>query len=195
MILASSVTPLPLLLAEGIMSSGQMALISIIVIATTLMLISQSRRRLESGPSPRLYAREQLARLKEEKVVHDEMSEVMGHLEQLSREINAQLDAKLMRMDRCIREADDRIKRLDRVTRDLRSGTSLDVTVNQDSADSPPLATDDDRCGDNERVFRLADTGKTAREIAGSIGRPIGEIDLILALRAAKEKAGAAAQF
>lgn len=191
MILASSIKPLPLLLAEGIMSSGQLALISIIVIATTLMLISQRRRRQESGPSPRLYAREQLARLTEQKAVQDETSEVITHLEQLAREINAQLDAKLMRMDRCIRDADDRIRRLDRITSDLRGGASLDVTVSGDSADSPPPAANDAGRRDNELVFRLADTGKTARDIAGSIGRPIGEIDLILALRATKGKVGA----
>lgn len=193
-ILASSLTPLPLLLAESIISSGQLALISIIVVATTLMMISQRRRRQESGPSPRLYAREQLARLKEEKVVHSEIGEVMSHLEQLAREIDAQLDAKLMRMDRCIRDADDRINRLDRVTRNLKAGASLDVTVDRDSAESLRPLTDDTDRGDNERVFRLADTGKTAREIAGSIGRPIGEIDLILALRVAKGKAGTAVQ-
>ncbi len=192
--LAAACSSSRLPLAEGFISGGQLALIAIIVIAITLMLIAQSRRRSESGPSPRVYAREQLARLKEEKVVHDEITEIMSHLQQLAREINAQLDAKFVRLERCVRDADDRIDRLDRLLRRAQGGSSLDVTVSQET--TKPLSPTSNEIDNTHRarIYTLADAGKSAKEIARGVERPIGEVELVLALRAAKAGAASTAQ-
>ncbi len=207
------VSPLPagMMLPPGaaVMSGPQIALIAVIAGATALMLISNVRRRKEGGPSPRAYAREQLARLKEEKVVHDDLADVMMQLQNVAREINAQLDAKFIRLERSIRDADERIARLERSPGTADRKGSLDVTVadeavtrsetqvaappdRRDSAVPSPAASAPPEAKSTARragrpgrseVFALADEGKTALEIAEGVGLPAGEVELILSLR------------
>ncbi len=174
-------------LAAGPVSGGQFALLAVIVMVTTLMLIANARRRREGGPSPRAYAREQIARLKEEKIVHSDITEIMTQLQQVAREINAQLDFKFTRLEHSIRDADDRIDQLERVLRRASGKSTLDVTVSDDASRDP---RDSSRADSpyRERIFTLADTGKSSNEIARAVAAPIGEVELVLALRESAEK-------
>ncbi len=169
--------------AAGSVSGSQFAIVAVILVAITLMMITNRRRRSEGGPSPRAYAREQLARLKEEKIVHDDIGDVMTQLQQVAREINAQLDAKFIRLERSVRDADDRIDRLDRLVRRTADRTTLDVTVEDDS---PPVSrrspTHDD--GDKRRrICASAEAGRKPLEIAREIGVTVSEVNLVLAVR------------
>lgn len=171
--------------AAAAISGSQFGLLALVVAATTLMLISGRRRRREGGPSPRLYAREQLTRLKEERVVHDELSDVMTQLQLVAREISAQLDAKFIRLERSVRDADKRIERLARLTEEHDGDEAglVDVTVDDAGAtgaerDSPAEGKDDRR-----EIYALADAGKNAIEIAQAVGSSAGEVELVLALR------------
>ncbi len=169
----------PSLAALAGMSGSQLALIAIILVAIAMMVITNRRRFRETGPSPRAYAREQMARLKDEKVVHNELADVMTQLQQVAREINAQLDAKFVRLEKSIRDADDRLERLDRLMQRSDRRTTLDVTV--DDALSNAASDPEDR---RPRIYALADEGKKPQEIARAIGIAVGEVDLVLAVRA-----------
>lgn len=177
-------------LAASIISGSQMALIAAIAVASGMMLISNMRRRREGGPSPRAYAREQLAHLKEKKAVHDELGEIMIQLQQVTREINAQLDAKFLRLERVVRDADERIARLEKASPPPKSAPPkrrLDVTVGQNPRRQPKTTKPDATTPQGQReIFALADAGKTPAEIAESIGTHAGEVELVLALRRTK---------
>lgn len=174
-----------LIAARGV-SGNQIALLAVMLAAAVLSVIAYFRRR-QRGPSPRTYAREQSVRLAETKGVHDDLAEIMAHLRGLAQEINAQLDAKFLRLERGIRDADERIDRLNRMLRRADGAPALDVVVSDEHVESfLPAARNDPT--DRERVLALANEGRTASQIAQEVDRPIGEVRLIMALRSTKGK-------
>ena len=59
----------------------------------SLLIVSTRRRLREARNSPKAYAREQIARLRDEQEVVEEMEEVMAQLEQFSRQKAERLSA------------------------------------------------------------------------------------------------------
>ena len=175
-----TISTLPL--AVRIMSGSQALLIAVILATTFLMLLSYSRKRRETGPSPRAYAREQMARLKEEKVIHDDLSDLMMQLERVAREMNGELDAKFIRLEKSIRDADARAERLERLLDSERGNSGLDVTV---GAVSRRASSD---TANRDRIYALADAGRSAKDIASETDIPVGEVKLTLSLRKTRKK-------
>ncbi|MHC4236129.1 MAG: hypothetical protein ACYSUQ_13520 [Planctomycetota bacterium] len=171
----------PAQLAIGI-SNGQLVLILVILAVTALMMISTRRRLREARNSPKAYAREQIARLRDEQAVVQDVEEVMLQLEQLSRQIQARIDTRFAKLEAVIRDADGRIDRLERLLRQAEGDPSLDVTVDNASQEvSDQSGTDDDPR--RRLIYELADAGRTPVQIAEEAGQNIGEVELILALR------------
>lgn len=128
------------------------------------------------------------ARIKEEGAVKSDLTEFMVQLQQVAREINAQLDTKFIKLERSISDADDRIARLQRTIRAADGEPMLDVTVSDDPAGqtiAPPRTSLSAR---RQRIFSLADTGESAASIAAQMGVSVGEVDLILKLRTVRPK-------
>lgn len=171
------------LLAAGNVTNGQLALIGVIAVVIVLMLISSARRRRESGPSPRAYAREQIARIKEERAVTGDLGDLMLQLQQLARETNAQLDTKFIRLERCIAEADERIHRLEGMLRRAGGKPTLDTTVGEDSPLDGSPESRPSAGSYRERIWALHGEGKSHLEIAQAVGKSVGEVQLIVALR------------
>lgn len=163
------------------MSAGQALLIGIILIATIISLISLRRRRDAGGPSPRAYVREMAARLKDQQGVKSDITELMTQLQQVSREINAQLDAKFIKLQQVIGHADDRLDRLDRHVRRDDGQPALDITVSDDTETAPREPVRSIRDARN-RVVALASEGLPSAEIAEQVGLSEGEVDLVLRL-------------
>jgi hypothetical protein len=199
---------LPLLDTSGGLTNQQIVLILGIVGVSSLLLVMTRRRMREARNSPKTYAREQLARLRDEQAVMRDMEELMVQLEEVSRRIQAQLDTKFVKLETVIRDADTRIERLERLVRESDGRPTLDVTVGDKAedegkpgpsptlrwakdgarADEPPLnATGDGADNDltRRRIFELADAGKSPVDIAQETGQTTGEVELILALRKA----------
>ncbi len=182
---------MPFLIATSALvgaSNSQWLLMGIIVAATALSLISLRRKRAEGGPSPRTYVRELNARIKEEGAVKTDLTELMVQLQQVAREINAQLDTKFMKLERSISDADDRIARLQRTIRAADGEPMLDVTVSDDPAGqtiAPPRTSLSAR---RQQIFSLADTGESVVSIVAQMGVSVGEVDLILKLRKVQPK-------
>ena len=174
---------IPLLLAASGVTAGQMALIGMIVAATFLMLLSISRRRREGGPSPRAYARELTGRLREEKAIQSDTAEITLRLQEVAREINAQLDAKFIRLEQCIAEADRRIEHVERSASPAAPRTTLDVTVGEDSTDLRPVPEPPRKDQARERIHAMLDRGMPSPDIARAVGKPLGEVELMAALR------------
>lgn len=167
-------------LAAGALSSSQLSLLVLILVVISLLLIVTRRRLRESRNSPRAYAREQIHRIREERHVNHEVQDVMVELQQLSRQINAQIDTKFAKLESAIRSADDRIDRLTRLLRQTDGQPTLDVTV----ADNAPAVDPAPRPHSTRRlIYQLADAGRTPIEIARELATTTGEVELVLALR------------
>jgi hypothetical protein len=192
----------------GDVSGSQFAMLAAVAIVTTLTLIRARRRSREGGPSPRAYAREQLSRLRDEKAVHDDLTDVMTQLQQFVRETHAQLDVKILRLEKCIRDADERIGQLGAAGRGDTGRSRLDVTIADDGADDDGTADAVDvggieavdgaevgvagpSCGEADKIARMVEMGQGVSDIARAMGKSVGEIRLILDVQASRRVSAA----
>jgi hypothetical protein len=173
-----------LLLADSSKLIGYAVLAAVIVVTTLSMM--RSTRKSRSGSSPTRYAQEQLAKLKNQKAIKGDMEELLVQLQELSRQINAQIDTKFAKLEASIRSADERIDALGRLRRALDGKPTIDAVVGDvavaspaqsDSASPPPSAEP------HSLIYQEADRGRSLVDIARETGRTTGEIELILALR------------
>lgn len=117
--------------------------------------------------------------------VERQMTELLVELEQMARQMTAQLDTRATKLELLIKEADDKIALFRALAQGAVSpaeghgSTGPARTLPSDVA--PGLAPSID--SRHLQVYELADAGLTARQIAQQLGRPHGEIELILAIR------------
>jgi DNA-binding NarL/FixJ family response regulator len=119
--------------------------------------------------------------LSQERSVERQMQNLLVELSEMTRQISAQLDTRAAKLELLIREADEKI---DRLQTTMRSAASTDAiaprTGSESPLDSAPTSTIDPR---HARIYELVDAGQTVSQIAQSLNRPSGEVELILALR------------
>lgn len=197
MSLTASTTSLLASSDTSVITPSQLALIGLIIAITALMLISTRRKWRESQNSPRSYTRELYKRLKEEKTTISDVQEVMLELEQLARNIHGQIDTRFAKLEKAIHDADERIEQLSRLIRAAGGQPAIDVTVTDKTPTGP---APDGHANDSAvaevphaDVFRLADAGMEPAEIAKELGSPIGEVELILALRKTRRESAVSA--
>ena len=148
-------------------------LMIIAAVLTILYAVMRPSRRKKdplsrTDPSPTLASQRQVER---------DMNNLLVELSEMARQITAQLDTRAAKLQLLIAEADQRLERLN------ACGGPAAATERPPShrhADVPAPPPVDPR---HVEVYVLADQGRTAGEIAGKLGRPSGEIELILALR------------
>ena len=166
---------------------GNFAILLGVVLLVALMLRMTYRKQRNPGPTPSSFAREQLAKLKEEHAVKGNLEELMVQLQELSREINAQIDTKFAKLEASIRSADERIDTLYHLLRGrAQEQPTVDTIISDDGAgEEPPPDESGAEAPDSPRakIYALADSGKSAVEIAHHTGQAPGEIELILSLR------------
>lgn len=119
-------------------------------------------------------------------------------LEQMSRQISAQLDTRAARLEALLNEADEKLAALDRANqlplaaspreRDPFSISKPQAAVERPASANPtepsnlsPPPDGVDRT--TARIYALSDEGRPTGQIAMEINRPQGEVELILALR------------
>jgi uncharacterized protein YifE (UPF0438 family) len=160
-------------------SSSQITLLIVVLGVTAVMLITARRRMRDARNSPRAYAREQINRLKEQRRVQSEVGDVMVELEQLSRQISAQIETRFVKLEAVLRAADERIDTLERLIRQSEGKPTIDVIANN----RPDAPAPDSRERTRQRIYQLDDAGYSPVEIAPQVGHTAGEVELILALR------------
>lgn len=127
--------------------------------------------------------------LSQHKSVEREMQNLLVELSNMARQMTSQIDTRSAKLDALIREADEKIAEL-RALESAMGRSSAQQSVDSyrlpipSSTPSSPVSEDDPR---HAPVYRLADQGKTSPQIATELGRPNGEIELILALRGKKQ--------
>ncbi len=162
------------------------ALLLGVVLLVFIMLRLTARKQRGAGPTSQSHARDRVAKLKEEHAVRGDMQELMVQLQELSRDINAQIDTRFAKLEVSIRAADERINLLERLLRAAEGQPTVDTVLSGDdeSFPSPPAQPQAATLGPQHgRVYDLADGGKNSVQIAQEIGKTPGEIELILSLR------------
>lgn len=130
-----------------------------------------------------------LARQRE---VEGQMQNLLVELSEMARQITAQLDTRAAKLELLIKEADEKLEALRKAGAppltplpppppELFVPNDAQPEAEAPAAPLPPAAPEMDRR--HAEVYRLADEGQSAIEIARRVNRPTGEVELILALR------------
>jgi hypothetical protein len=116
--------------------------------------------------------------------VERQMQNLLVELSEMARQMNAQVDTRAAKLQELIKHADERIAELKKL--EGEPPEPKDFTPPSEPAPAPPVEERlpvvelDPR---HAEIYSLADQGKGAKEIATRLGRPSGEVELILALR------------
>ena len=103
----------------------------IILVAIVLMVISLRRRSEHRQRGPSEAARDYVSKLRDHEPVKGDMEALLVEIQEMARQISAQLDTKFAKLDVLIRDADDRIQRLERLTTQAgRPGVASGLPVN-----------------------------------------------------------------
>jgi hypothetical protein len=172
----------------------------------TMIMLRRVWKRRGATPSggERLSAKERVARASElaggrgAARPRETLEQLMVEVQELTRVCAAQMENRALRLEKLIREADERIRRLEQL--EGRGGSELPrgvefggraVGARTVGAVSAPgraqgvssLLVQDDVDPVTRRVYGLADQGLTPVEIAGKLEEQVGKVELILALR------------
>lgn len=153
----------------------------------TMVMISTRGRTRRSMQTPRHTARERYTSAKDQGASLREVEDVMLELDKLAREVHGRLDTRFAKLEVLIRDADERIAKLERLSGSPESEPAprLDVTLSEEApgAPVPPPVMED---GPHAEVHRLSDAGMSTMQVAQETGKTIGEVELILSLRRAQ---------
>lgn len=148
-----------------------------IVCAAGLTILYAVMRPLKKKKDP--LAKPPSLSLAGQREIERQMTELLVELEQMSRQMTAQLDTRAAKLQALIREADEKLAALRAANAGTTPTTIVQTGVAHTFSDTPEPR--------HSEVYALAEKGHTARQIARELDRPHGEIELILALRAPVE--------
>lgn len=121
--------------------------------------------------------------------VEREMSNLLVELSEMARQVTAQLDTRATKLEMLMREADEKIQTLRRLSAENAPtpvSTAQPLTERQalmQPLDAPPPPSEPGIDPRHAEIYAMADQGRSASDIASRLGRPSGEVELILALR------------
>jgi len=164
------------------MDIENLAMIVGIILVTWMMLRSYYRKTSKPRQTSKEKARDMVSQVSEQHAMKDDFQELLVDLQELSREISAQIETKFAKLEESIRCADQRIDKLQKL-----SGASLNIDALVDDSHVP--APEDHKVSAAEqdplrrRIYELSDSGCDAVQIAQDMQHSVGEIELILSLR------------
>jgi len=140
----------------------------------------------------------------QQRALERDMQGLLVEYEKMIRNMTTQLDTRASRLETLIKEADEKLAALQNVgggsspdpsDAPIELGPPPDGSTTTTTAaiaratDLTPTPRRDPNMPDprHAEVYALADQGLSARDVARKLGRPNGEIELILALRTARE--------
>ncbi len=147
-------------------------------LATWMMvrMLIRRRKRLPLTPGT---PHERLEAIREQAKKRAQLQAFGAEVHELVERLAAQLDNKAARMELLLQDADERIRRLERMQRLDRNRASADSEHQSGHTighESDPVTN---------RVYELADQGEKPVEIAKQVNQHVGQVELILALRRA----------
>ncbi len=185
------------------MNTQQALLLSLAIIVLTITVMNMRRRRPKDA-SPRQYRREIDAATSQNAAVKRDMEVLLVELEELSRKINAQIDTKFAKLEQSIADADRRVTALRILIEETKrlhgkkpeegeasepagpnaaarsDAREPEQSMTLDAEEQSAQPSPHDR---RQRIYALADAGRSPVEIARELGTQPGEVELILNLR------------
>jgi hypothetical protein len=152
---------------------GVMALIYVTIVRP---MMRRKRDPLDRGPA--------FSSISQQRATERQMQNLLVELSEMARQVSAQLDTRAARLDQLITQADERIAQLKSINQGAAASSAAIESSSPEAAVAvePPGTAEppDPRHAD---IYSLADEGRDAHQIATQLGRPSGEVELILALR------------
>ena len=163
---------------SGLQGFQKWAVVAAAVLTIIYAVMRPSRRRKDPLAGQKTLA------LSNQREIEKQMTDLIVELEKMARQMTAQLDTRAARLEALLREADDRIAALRALPQPAAGSIkpSLSLTAEHDASEPEDLP--DPR---HAEIYELAQNGHSAHQIAQQLGRPYGEIELILALRGHKQ--------
>ncbi len=189
--------------SDSIFSPSMFLWLGIIIFLSYFLLLKTRRRVRRSQQFSHLDANERIAHFRKTDTNHlqVQIEELMAELADLSREINGQIDTRLAKLNALLNEADRTIARFEQTMGHPEGSASSPGTISKSSGrneTSPDHIQQQNRKNltsadhvlrsqkvpdaQTQAILDMAHQGKTAVSIAQKLGRPVGEIELILAL-------------
>ncbi|MBI1335695.1 MAG: hypothetical protein GC164_01885 [Phycisphaera sp.] len=153
-------------------------ILGLVLVTVSLMLRIRKKQR-EAGQRHRdLDPHERVERYRQESGTKADLEQLMVEIEQFAKRLGTQLDAKAMRLEKLIEEADRRIAQLDAPPESPEppDAPSIKPAMASPVPSPDPLTT---------KVYSLADEGLAPIDIARKVDEHVGKVELILALRQA----------
>ena len=131
--------------------------------------------------------------LSSQRAIERDMQNLLVEYEQMIRNMTAGLDTRAAKLEALIREADEKLAALASATSgtttvgatpDRPPGETAQAPPRPQPVTPPPPSGPDPR---HVEIYNLTDQGLSARDVARKLGRPNGEVELILALRSGQE--------
>ncbi len=175
-------------------------IVAFLILAFSFFMMRRTRKRLARGQThQQLSARERVNERYDTSArqMHSQMGELMAELADLARQVNGQLDTRMARLEILLQQADKTLARLEAAGKQSVNGKAAsnnynmptgngneDVKSTQSQWQPPrnPLL----KSPFHQEVISLAQAGEKAVNIAQKLGRPVGEIELILSLHGKK---------
>lgn len=159
----------------------------LLAVITVIYLMMRPRKR-----DPLAGAGPMRSSLAQQKALEHDMQSVIVELNELTRQMSAQLETRAMKLELLIRDADERIAALGDANARAMPVAAEAATPSMVIAAEPVRAMrlvhdSEDRWND---VYHHADAGASIGDICRTLNRPRGEVELILALRP-KDRAAA----
>lgn len=112
----------------------------LVVLCLVILSVSMLRRSQNRSASVREAAREQYARLRDQSRMRETMEELLLQLEEVSRRVNAQVDTRFSKLEHTIRDADERIAKLEKLRSEVGAGVSAAPGTGRDQKPQVPPA-------------------------------------------------------
>ena len=180
------------ILAEGGTNTVQLVMLVVGVAGLAFLLLSTRRRVMNGKREPAETPREQFARLGGLSRTTRDVERVMQELDSLSRQIHGRIDTKLARLEKLLRDADQRIAVLtESVARSPERGSHLEVMLDQEEPSDSVAGDEHPGDATQQTVLRLAAANRSVLDIARQVGKTPGEVELIVALHKTRIVGGA----
>jgi hypothetical protein len=180
--------------------STQWVVLAAGVLATLYVIMRTKSRGKKVDPLARQPAGMGLA---QQRQVERDIGNLMVEMLETARQMTAQLDTRAAKLELLIRQADQRLEAVKAVGSSAPGATATAAAATAPSADASQASNAVEENRDVEpaspapailpaetppdprhaEIYAMADSGRSPHEIARSLDRPNGEVELILALR------------
>jgi len=198
-----------------------------IVLAAYMLMRWSQRRIMQNRNRSNLPVQDRVDKARQGTEIYTQIGELMSRLADLSRQINGQIDTRIAKLELLIREADQTIDRMEKLSNhNSHKNDNSDLNPIQNGSETlrkisekyhqtnltqptePPQSDMKSNCEseppnhsdntidhktnkndillENQQILHLSQQGMSPIEIARELNRPIGEIELILALNGKK---------